>query len=247
MPSGFDYLRGSRDSFTPKTPNAALKAFAARILPIHAFVNMGTSAKPLDEEPYDLDNLERVLARENLDLQTNLLLMRLFERMVRNDDTEIALFAAESMNLIENRYNKKIEALKGQIEAQEENQSARAELSRLYFELAQIYEPVTSIRDFYLRESHAHLKKLVEAGTADRDSIGRLVHIFIRIGAFDQALAVLEKYGDDSDTFFLWLKAEIEFRKRNYIGVFQICTWLLQRREQLSESEKDLLSYWLGH
>ena len=120
MPTGFDYLRERNIKFKPKTPRAAINAFAARILPIHAFVNMGTSVKPLDEEPYDLDNIERVLARENLDLQTNLLLMRLFERMVRNEDTEIALFAAESMNLIENRYNKNIEALKAKIKAGDE-------------------------------------------------------------------------------------------------------------------------------
>ncbi len=247
MPTGFDYLRQTRARYKPKTPNAALKAFAARILPIHAFINMGTSVKPLDEEPYDLDDIERVLARENLDLQTNLLLMRLFERMVKNEDAEIALFAAESMNLIENRYNKSIRAMKEKITVREDDNVAISELCRLYYELAQVYEPVQSIRNFYLRESHAYLVKLIEGHAAGREDIGRLINIFIRFGDYDKAMAVADRYGDANDAYFLWLKAEIEFRRRNFIGVFQICTWLMQRKDQLDETEQDLLSYWLGH
>ena len=245
MRAGFDYLRDRQGKFEPKTPSSAIKAFEARLLPIEAFINMGTSIKPLDEEPYDLDEIERVLAREDLDIETNLLLMRLFERMIKVEDVEIALFAAESINLIENRYNKKIEAVKK--EQDDSSTAALAALSRLYYELAQLHESAASIKNFYLREAHAHLVRLIKNGNPGKKDVGRLINIFIQFGKYENALKILKHYGDEKDTYFLWLKAELEFKKRNYIGIFQICTWLMQREDQLDSGERRLLAYWLGH
>ena len=109
---GFTYFKTVRESFIPKTPDAALKAMEAGLQPGEAFIYRGTSIKPLDDEPLDLDEIARVVEREDLDIQTNLLLMRIFEKLVKSQDAELALFAAESINAIENRYNSSIETLK---------------------------------------------------------------------------------------------------------------------------------------
>ena len=45
----------------PRTPAGALKAVGAGLLPAEDFIYASTSAKPLDEEPFDLDAIERKL------------------------------------------------------------------------------------------------------------------------------------------------------------------------------------------
>jgi hypothetical protein len=90
----FDYFRGATDAYQPRTVNAALRAAEAHLLPIEACVYLGTSIKPLDEEPIDLAAIDQVLSRPRLDLDTNLLLMRILSKLLRNFDVEVALFAA---------------------------------------------------------------------------------------------------------------------------------------------------------
>ena len=96
----FNYFRGGTDEYRPRTANAALRAAAAHLLPIEACVYLGTSIKPLDEKPIDLDAIDHVLSRQQLDLDTNLLLIRILSKLLRNPDAEVALFAAESIKRI---------------------------------------------------------------------------------------------------------------------------------------------------
>ncbi len=88
---GYDYFRKSVQRFRPRTPATAFKALEAQILPGEAFTHLGTSIRSIAEEPVDLEEIERVLAREDLDIDTNLLLVRVLERLVRNRDPETAL------------------------------------------------------------------------------------------------------------------------------------------------------------
>ena len=64
--SGYEYVRTMRSLYNPRTPRAALVATEAGILPVEALIYKATSVKPLFEEPYDLDDLERVLAQGGL-------------------------------------------------------------------------------------------------------------------------------------------------------------------------------------
>ena len=98
--------------YNPRTPRAALLAVESGLLPQEAYIYKANSIKPLFEEPVDIPEIERILASENNDLTTNLLLIGILERLLVNNDSEIALFAAESINAIEGRYNDRIEGLK---------------------------------------------------------------------------------------------------------------------------------------
>jgi len=98
----------------PRT-RGALKAFEEGFAPIEAFIYKSTSSKPIDEQPYDLDEIERILSRPNLDFRTNVVLMEFLKNLIHHEDQELALFAAESINVIENRYNTRISSLKKEI------------------------------------------------------------------------------------------------------------------------------------
>ena len=94
---GFEYFRSTEPRFIPKTSSAALKALFSQLLPEEAFIYLGTSAQSLDEEPVDLEALERMLSRSHLDLETNRMLRHILNRLVKSSDPETALFAAESI------------------------------------------------------------------------------------------------------------------------------------------------------
>jgi tetratricopeptide (TPR) repeat protein len=243
---GFDYFRIINDTYKPKTPHAAIRAVEAGILPLEAYISRGTSVKSLAEEPYDLDEIDRVLSRENLDLEMNLLLMRVFNLMIRNPDQEIALFAAESINLIESRYNRSIEALKHKLEEREDSDTLM-ELARTYFEFSQVFQHVTSIKNFYLREAYSYIQRLPDTVAPKREYVRIIVIIFTELELYEQALLALEQFGNAEESWTLLLKAEIEFKRRNFHEIFRICSWLLQREDQLSREDKAIISYWLGH
>ena len=246
MMLGFDYFRTSSGAYNPRTPRAAIRAVEARILPLEAYISKGTSVRSLAEAPYDMDEIDCVLSREDLDLEMNLLLIRVFSRMIRNPDQEIALFAAESINLIESRYNRSIEALKEKLKDREEP-GTLMELARVYFEFSQIFQNVTSIKNFYLREAYSYIHKLPDTAAPKRESVRIMVMIFLELELYEQALLTLEQFGKPGESWTLLLKAEIEFKRRNFHEIFQICSWLLQREDQLSLEDKAIISYWLGH
>lgn len=93
----FDYFRRTDRHFIPKTSNAALKAVDAQVLPPESYIYAATSVRPLDEEPYDIEEVERVLGRENLDIESNLLLFGILQQLLKRPEQEIALFAAEGI------------------------------------------------------------------------------------------------------------------------------------------------------
>ena len=100
--NGFEYLRIANRFFNPKTPRAALRAIEEDLLPDVAFLYKANSVSPLyeniDHIEEILPEIERILSSEQNELATNLLLMRIFEQLLKHKDQEIALFAAESIN-----------------------------------------------------------------------------------------------------------------------------------------------------
>jgi hypothetical protein len=214
-------------------------------LPIEGYLAAATSARPLDEEPFDIDDLERVLAREDLDIETNIMLVRIFEKLVRRSDPEVALFAAESINLIESRYNRQIEQTREDIKETSDLEAHRR-LARLYFDMARLYERAGSIRNFYLRESYGAIKEVARIGKISLVDARIAVRTLLGLGLDDQAAATAARFAQSGNPEMLLLQAEVEFRRGDILKVFQICGWLAQRKDQLSRDAAESLEYWLG-
>ncbi|UCF96781.1 MAG: hypothetical protein JSV89_16610 [Spirochaetaceae bacterium] len=237
----FDYFRRSPDAYRPRTPNTAMRAVEANLLPIEACVYLGTSIKPLDEEPIDLDAIDRVLSRPHLDLDTNLFLMRILSKLLRHPDAEVALFAAESINMIETRYTKRIEELKGKLK-QGASVSTLRSLVRQYFELAQIHPG--SIRNFYLREAFGYIKKLNKLKHLGKGDVVLVVRILVALGLTDQAKRIINQLPDREDISYLRLEMEVAFKQKDITGVQNLCDRLRARQGQLDEESQAFLDYW---
>jgi hypothetical protein len=237
---GFDIFRRGHDGYLPPTAGSALRALAAELAPREFFIYRATSAKPLDEDPVDLEALERILSRPDLDVETNILLMGLFQRLIKNPDSEVALFAAESINAIENRYNENIEKLKTS-----DLPRRGGRLARLYYELSRLHGESLSLKNFYLREAFTNLNDLQKKKELQRDELSLLIHILLDLNLEDHAENSLAKYTREGDPYFLLLKAEIYFKRRDFIQVLQVCTELSQFLDRLDEAGRLVLATWL--
>ena len=237
----FDYFRGATDAYRPRTANSALRAAEAHLLPIEACVYLGTSIKPLDEQPIDLDAIDQVLSRQQLDLDTNLLLMRILTKLLRDPDAEMALFAAESINMIENRYTKRIEQFKASLQEKTEARILRS-LARQYYELAQIHPG--SIRNFYLRESFGYIKTLNKLKQLGKQDVVLTVRILLALDLTDQAMRIIDQLADRGDLTYLRLEMEVAFKRKDITGVQKLCDRLKPDWEKLDEQSQAFLSYW---
>jgi hypothetical protein len=237
----FDYFRRSPEAYRPWTAHAAMRAAEANLLPLEACVYLGTSIKPLNEEPIDLDDIEHILSRPHLDLETNLLLIRILTKLLRNPDAEVALFAAESINVIENRYTKRIEALKGKLK-EEASADVLRSLAQQYYELAQMH-PGT-IRNFYLREAFGYIKKLNKLKRLGRQDVVLLVRLLLTLGLTDQAKRIIDQLTDREDPSYLLLEAEIAFKRKDITSVQKLCDRLKTQPRHLDEDSQAFLSYW---
>lgn len=241
----YEIFRGGKEYFDPKTPVAALKAFENGFIPISTFINKSNSTKPLDEEPYDIEAIERLLSRENLELQSNLMLMGIFEKLIFDKDQEIALFAAESINIIENRYNKKIQELKDTLEEEEDTESISL-LGALYYELAILNRKRSAIMDFFLKESLSRFTRLEELRELRDEELNIYIRLLIELKLTDEAAEKLETDTRENRFFILLHLAEVEFARKNYKQVKEICSELTLHIEELTEKEFVMVSYWMG-
>jgi hypothetical protein len=238
----FDYFRRNPDIYQPKTANSAMRAAEAHLLPLEACVYLGTSVKPLDEQPINLDDIDRMLSRPKLDLETNLLLIRILTKLLQDPDAEVALFAAQSINTIESRYTQRIEELKDALKNSERISALRG-LAQQYYELAQMHPG--SIRNFYLREAFGYIKKLNKQKALGEREVVLLVRILLALGLTDQAGRIINQLTDRQQRSYLLLEAEVAFKRKDIGGLQRICGLLKTEKQNLDEDSRDFLSYWL--
>jgi hypothetical protein len=242
--SEMNFFRSPQRSYNPITPHAALKAYEEGILPIEQFIYMSTSVQPLDEKIVDIGAIERILARDDLELRENLFLVEVFESMVMSKDAEHAVFAAESINLIEARYNQKIESSKEQYEKSPDTATA-SRIAHLYFELGCINGKRKSIKAFYLREAVSYLRIYLNTNFFPREDVSLIVKILLDLDLFDVAkdfLTIIDP--EQTDHHIAVFRAEIEFAMHNYDSTIKIVKRF--NPDALGESEADLYTYWLS-
>jgi hypothetical protein len=247
----YDLFRKKNDYFLPKTPIAALRAYEHNFLPISVFTNKSSSTKPLDEEPYDIEEIERLLSRENLGLQTNIILIGIFEKLIFSSDQEIALFAAESINIIENRYNKNIQKLKEELAENKNNESKEdleklAQLGTFFYELAILNRQREGIKKFFMKEAYSFFSRVKKIRPFNEVELNTVLRILLELKLYGNATQVLETGSFERNAAYLLHKAEIEFARKEYVKVKEICSELIMHIEELSESEFVMISYWMG-
>jgi hypothetical protein len=233
--NGYEYVRAMRSLYNPRTPRAALVAAEAGILPIEALIYKASCVKPLFEEPYDLDELERVLAQPDLAFGDAMMLAEIFASMTRERDKERALFAAESLTTLENRWARKVEGLRPRYDPLDPAGEGALPLARAFYEQALIAGRSGPIRNYYLLEAYIILCQRPDAGSGG-PGFDLLIRCLVLLGLLDQAQSEIQaelELRDDGE--LLALAVEIAYARKDVYRVRE----LLKGRD-LGELETEL-------
>jgi hypothetical protein len=240
---GFELFFTRRAGFTPRTPAAALKAVGAGNLPAEYFIYASTSAKPLDEEPFDLDEIERVLARPDMNLATSILLKRVLSKLIGSREQEVALFGAEGINALEGRFLARIEGLKSRIPPKG-GRRLRRRLAREFYELAELHAGAESVRSFYLRAAYQSLRAASRRKKILRSELVLATDILIALRQYAGATHLLQRVHAADDPGVLLLSARVAFHRGDYVRVSECCRRLEAAAGSLGANERRAVSFW---
>ena len=240
--AGFDYFRSRRAGFVPRTPAAALKAIVGAGLPPEHFIHVSTSAKPLDEEPFDFEAIERVLSRTDLTLETEILLKGVLEKLIAGADQETGLFGAEGINALEARHVERIKELK----SKKAGPRRRQAIAQTYYEMAQLHGREDAVRAFYLREAFRSLQGAHRPGRTSRTDLRLAVDILVALGLHAHAARQLSRVRAQGDPLVLLLSARIAYHRGAYARVADLCRRLLATAGEMDAEERAAVEFWAG-
>ncbi|MEI6874556.1 MAG: hypothetical protein WCL50_05425 [Spirochaetota bacterium] len=226
---GIRHILSRKTGFLPKTQAQALAALLEGLVEESVFVWKAVNIHPVFEEPWDFNEIERLLAKEDLAPETTLLLMTIFERLIRDPDKERALFAAESINAIERRFARKARALREDA-AKTGSSAPLPTLAALYrdFGMASFARPI--LKRFYLGEALAVIGGIpaIDAGPGpaiDRPALAALeIGILLELGESERAGARIgaELAARPDDRVILLLSARYRYERRDWRGVMRV-------------------------
>lgn len=223
--------------FNPKTPNTALKGIVTGSIPKEFFIFISNFLHSPFETPGKLQvlsekkelerlkELERILAKEELDLEIQLLMIYTLEKLGKHNNPEIALFAAESINSVESRYNKKIYELKEKIEKDDEESvlDYYKKIIVLYYQYGYINRSKEDIQDFYFREALNYFNYLDKNEYINKDLLIIRIKLLNKLKRFNESRGILREFQDILPIELKTLLAvEIEYEDRDFDGIQEI-------------------------
>lgn len=244
----FRKLLQSDTGFVPKTQSQALQAFSEGVLGSSFFIHKAVNVHPIVEEPWDLDEMDRILAKPDLDYDTAASLVSVFNRMIRQPDKELALFAAESLDALERRYVSLIRALGSERQKNPTADTFRA-LAKTCIEVGHLFGGDSALGSFYLSEALRMYAGEPLLAADPLDSAARAI-LMMETGKPDEAAtiinAALEMYSDHRG--LRMAAAELAFRRRDISGVISHLEYLsLESVDQdASLSDEEIVAFWTG-
>jgi hypothetical protein len=115
----FDFFRKIEkqvERYIPVTQNGLRKSFVRGLSGIEFYIVMATSLRPLADEAQDIDEIARLLSQNKLTRNPNLHSVSILRNLIKDENPEIALYAAEGLNTIENAFIDKIQRIKDRID-----------------------------------------------------------------------------------------------------------------------------------
>ncbi|WP_304226382.1 hypothetical protein [Gracilinema caldarium] len=233
----------TKTGFIPRTQAQALTAYMEDIIGPEYYVYRAVNVHPLLEEPWDFQEIDRLLAKNELDIDTITILVTIFDKMLQLPDKEQALFAAESINALEQRYLSIIVSMLKKLETEETSESVRT-IMQAYLSLAAISKKRPLLRTFYLGEAKATFKKYRHILTDPEKDIAVFIKILFDLNQLAEArkeiMLSIERY--PKNTTLHLLAAEYNFK----IGSFRSIGNYLNKISRLFRDSKDteLLKFW---
>lgn len=238
--------------FNPRTPNAAIRGIKQGLLPKESYISsslflyspFNTTRDDMilsdKEELQRIQELERILAKKELSIEMEIQLITTLDRLVDHKNSEIALFAAESINSLESRYNKIIYELKESITL-EDLKIDRITLIKTLYKYGVINQEKTDIKEYYF---HELLEIIDDRVKEDIDIIRILISVLEDLKMFQEASELLKSIKSEilDQCELKKMEMSLAFSKGDFNSIFTI----IERCEsdELPEYCREELTFW---
>lgn len=255
----FDFYRKTIDTkaYKPVTQRGLRKAFARGITGIEFFIEMATSLRPLADEAQDIDEITRLLSQQKLTLNPNLHSVTILRNLIKDQNPEIALYAAEGLNTIENTYIEKIQRVKEKIKELDKQDSSELKNKKryilhyltglLYYEFAKLLQGQYLIQRFYLNEALSYLKTADEDKKNNRRILRSIGETYMLLGKYKTAIRIFTFLfsKDSKDRNYLLKLAECYYNIGDYQNVVTLASLASKTEIELDEISSLIIYQWL--
>ncbi|MDY6967240.1 MAG: hypothetical protein SVR08_01105 [Spirochaetota bacterium] len=239
----FDFYRKTVDpeQYIPKTQRGLRKAFFEDLIGIEFFIEMATSLRPLVDEAQDVDEITRLFSQQKLSSRPNSNSVRILKNMIKDPNAEIALYAAEGLNTIENSFICKIQRIK------DKTSKKKGKLYILYYILGLLYlkfskllEGQPLIQQFYLNESLNYLK---QAHSLLKKNNKRILYTmgetYILLKKYNTAIKIFSFLSskDENDLVALFKLAECYYYLRDFDKLIEYINQISKSQDIYTISE----------
>lgn len=213
-------LLASETGFFPHTQAQALKALDEGILGPEHYIHMAVDQRPILEEPWDQWEIDRLLAKRDLDDETREALMAVLSTMTKGADKELALFAAESIDGLERSLMERARAFLAEWDSTRHPADLFGAVAA-YRSMASMNFLRPAIAAFYGRQALALLEASGGALGSGPEMLALRVELLLDSGDLARAARELSGarrlYPDDGRLG--WLAARAAFSARRYRDV----------------------------
>ncbi len=245
----FDFYRSVEKSkkYIPVTQRGLRKAYTEGIIGIESFIEMATSLRPLADEAQDIDEIARLLSQQKLTANPNLHSVMILRNLIKDPNPEIALYAAEGLNTIENTFIEKIQRVKQKItDKKEKDYILYFILGLLFIEFAKLLHGQKLIQLFYLKEALSALKTADNLKQNNKRILRLIGDVYILLGENDKAIKVFTYlFSENSNDRNVLMKlAECYYKNRDYQNVITLANLAAKRSMQLDEISNLIIYQW---
>jgi tetratricopeptide (TPR) repeat protein len=252
----FDFYRKVEKTkiYIPVTQRGLRKAFSTGIAGIEFYIEMATSLRPLADEAQDIDEISRLLSQQKLTTNPNLHSVTILRNLIKDENPEIALYAAEGLNTIENTFIEKIQRIKEKIkDKNKQNEKNKKDyilhfiLGLLYLEFARLLQGQHLIQAFYLKEGLSSLKIANHNKKNNKRILTTIGDCYMLLGKNKHAIRIFTYLfsRDKSNRNSLMKLAECYFNIGGYQNVITLASLAAKSAIELDEISNLIIYQWI--
>ncbi len=246
----FDFYRTAeeKDRYMPRTQRGLRKAFSEGLTGIEFYIEMATSLRPLVDEAQDIDDVTRLFSQQKLSQRPTPHSVKILRGMIRDPNPEIALYAAEGLNAIENSYIEKIQKVKERLSRGKGAEEVLLyNLGILYLRFVKLLEGQGLIRNFYLQESLQYLEKANRLNGGNPRILRPIGEVYMLLEEYNKALRIFRYLftEDGNDRESLMMIAQCYFYSGEYEKIRDIFIRHGDMPEDLDEATGMIVYQWI--
>ena len=245
----FDYFRHDQqdDQYIPLTQHKCRKAFTEGLVGIEFYLEMATSLRPLIDESQDLDEITRLFSQHKLTMRPNPHSVKILRNMIQDPSPEIALYAAEGLNTIENNFIQKIQRIKDRIDKNDGKLFILHYLTgKLYLEFSRLLAGQKMIQKFYINESLFHLETAYNENPSNLRIKRGLAEVYMLNENYSLAISLfanIYSYSHDIDSLFHM--AHCYYNLHDIARVIDICQKIIKLHPEQEDIIQSVIYQWI--